>query len=191
MTSTVPRCNATWIETVSGRQFYPLNPDPSQVCIHDIAHALSNMARYNGHTREFYSVAQHSVLVSRLVAPYLALPALLHDASEAYIADITSPIKPYIAGYRDIEDRIMAAVYEAFDYTLTEDEHKQIKVADITALVTERRDLMAHAREWAAAKDFVPHPARIEPLSPSAARHLFKMRFREVTRDHLTLSEVR
>jgi hypothetical protein len=111
--------NGDWMQTFTGRQFWPIDPRASEVHIEDIAHALSMMCRYNGHCRMFYSVAEHSVLVSRALPDDLALWGLLHDASEAYIADIVRPAKRFIAGYCEVEDRIMSAVCERFGLSPT------------------------------------------------------------------------
>ena len=82
-----------WIVTYTGRKFYPLDPSPQDIDILDIAHALSNACRFSGHTREFYSVAQHSYLVAFTAGREHALYGLLHDASEAYLCDISTPVK--------------------------------------------------------------------------------------------------
>ena len=92
-----------WIQTFSGGCFWPLDPRSSEVDIHDIAQSLAMTPRYRGHTVRFYSVAEHSVLVSRAVPPEYALWGLLHDAAEAYTADIPSPLKRSIAEWPTIE----------------------------------------------------------------------------------------
>lgn len=90
-----------WIKTVTGRKFYPLDPRFQEVNIEDVAHALSMKVRFNGHVQRYYSVAQHSVHVSRILERWhpkrrdLAMWGLLHDAAEAYLADIPRPMKPY------------------------------------------------------------------------------------------------
>jgi hypothetical protein len=103
-----------WMQTVSGRQFWPFDPRPEEVRIGDIAHALSMQCRFAGHCLRFYSVAEHSVLLSRHVAPEHKLWALLHDASEAYLMDVPRPIKPYLGGYREAEDGVMRAICTRF-----------------------------------------------------------------------------
>jgi uncharacterized protein len=84
-----------WIQTYTGKQFWPLSPLPEDIVIEDIAHALSMQCRFGGHVRTFYSVAQHSVHVSLLVEPQYALWGLLHDAAEAYLVDLPRPIKKF------------------------------------------------------------------------------------------------
>jgi len=85
-----------WIETYTGKQFYPLDPYPEDIDVRDIAHALSNLCRFTGHCRAFYSVAEHSIYVSTHVPKTMALQALFHDAPEAYIADISGPLSACI-----------------------------------------------------------------------------------------------
>lgn len=83
-----------WMQTYTGKAFYPLDPRPDEVCIDDIAHALSQIPRFGGHARRHYSVAQHSWHMSCLFGnPLLAYQALLHDAQEAYLGDIVQPLK--------------------------------------------------------------------------------------------------
>lgn len=106
--------NGDWIQTFTGRQFWPLDPKPGDIDIRDVAHALSNMCRYAGHCRKFYSVAEHSVLVSGYLPEQFKLWGLLHDASEAYLVDIPRPVKPYLTGYLPAEEKLMAAVCEQF-----------------------------------------------------------------------------
>lgn len=111
-----------WIVTSTGGVFYPLAPHPYHIDLEDVAHALSNICRFTGHCREFYSVAQHSVYVARL-AQHAAgedaagLLGLFHDAPEAYLCDIARPLKrqPAFAAYRVAESRLFAAVVEAFE----------------------------------------------------------------------------
>jgi hypothetical protein len=107
-----------WMQTYSGLRFYPMDPRESEVDIGDIAHALSMLCRYGGHGRQFYSVAEHSVLMARYLEPFgpdVALWALLHDASEAYIADVIRPIKPFLLNYTVLETAVMACIAGRFD----------------------------------------------------------------------------
>lgn len=85
-----------WIQTYTGKKFFPLHPHQNEYVIEDIAHALSMKCRFAGHCNAFYSVAEHSVKVSRIVAPESQLWGLLHDAAEAYLPDVCQPIKSQI-----------------------------------------------------------------------------------------------
>jgi hypothetical protein len=171
------RTISTRIITKRGREFRPLNPRVEDVDIRDIAHALSNMCRFNGHVREFYSVAQHSVLVSNLLddEPEYALWGLLHDATEAYLPDVTRPIKSHIEGFCDIEDRLMAVIAEAFNLFPAWPMPKEVKLADNRLLVTEQRDLCLGYTP--SLEDVEPLPEVIEPLEPIVARIRFLQRF--------------
>ncbi|HKK06533.1 MAG TPA: hypothetical protein VKA50_11875 [Gammaproteobacteria bacterium] len=100
----------SWILTYTGRRVDLLDPDPATIEPEDIAHALSNMCRFNGHCRHFYSVAEHSWHVALLVSRENALQGLMHDAAEAYVADITRPLKPYLTNYaafRELNQELM------------------------------------------------------------------------------------
>lgn len=164
------------IQTYTGLEFDVTRPDPELIRIEDIAHALSCMPRFAGHTRWFYSVAQHSVHVSRLVPPHLAKAALLHDAAEAYILDMPTPIKLMLPEYRDMEDRLMYAVSIALNFVGWM--RADVKRADMVALATEKRDLMRNASWWSVPVE--PDEARIVPLLPQQAEQLFLARWAEV-----------
>lgn len=124
-----------WIQTFTGRQFWPIDPLPKDVHIDDIAHALSMLCRFAGHCKRFYSVAEHSVLLASKVEPEHALWALLHDASEAYIVDIPRPIKPFLLGYAEAETAIQGAVCKKFG--LPETMPSAVKAADRAILTDE------------------------------------------------------
>lgn len=171
-----------WIQTFTGRQFWPLAPRVEDIDIKDIAHALANLCRYGGHTESFYSVAQHSVLVSQVVPSEHALRGLLHDASEAYLIDVPRPIK-HSAGmesYRSAEKALLSVIYSAFD--LTAEDPACIKTADNALLRTEQRDLMKVPP--AAWKDYRVGALSftITPLLPPEAKKLFLDRFECLTR---------
>lgn len=104
------------IRTYTGLHVDPRHVLASQINIEDIAHALSNICRYGGHCREFYSVAQHSVLVASKLPLHLQLAGLLHDASEAYLGDIVAPLKHRkgFGKYREIEYDLQHRIYDAF-----------------------------------------------------------------------------
>lgn len=139
---------AEHITTYMKKQFLPLNPKCEDVCIEDIAHALSLMTRANGHFPRFYSVAQHSLDCAgeaklRGYSKRLILAALLHDASEAYLSDITRPVKKYMTQYGPIEDKMQSTIFEALlGSDLTEDEWKIIKEIDDTMLYYEFKFFM-------------------------------------------------
>jgi len=169
----------SWIQTYVGIPFYPLDPRAEDINIIDIAHALSNLCRFAGHVNQFYSVAQHSVLVSLHCAPEDALWGLLHDASEAYCVDMPRPIKhsPGLIPYRKIEQDIMNCVAQRFGLPFQEPE--SVKQADLTLLYTEKRDLLTMHQDWGWKVEPLPDP--IVPLSPEQARMTFINRFLQLT----------
>lgn len=161
--------------TYSGRQFWPLDPRPEDICIEDIAHALSLKCRFGGHVRRFYSVAQHCVLAS-IHGPDRW--GLLHDASEAYLPDVLTPLKPDLKGFGEIEDRVMRAVVAAFK--LPETPPPELKAIDRRLLMTERRDLLAEQpASWSEEFERIePFPWKIEPVwSPEQAEIEFMERY--------------
>ena len=127
-----------WYTTWTGRKFDVFDPDPSAIVIEDIAHALSLKCRYNGHCNRFYSVAEHSWLMSSLfVEPELRRAALLHDAAEAYLCDLPSPIKHsvYMSDFREVEDDLQYVIYKKF--YLPAKKLEQIAEADKWMLIQE------------------------------------------------------
>lgn len=172
-----------WIQTYTGRAFYLLDPRPNDVCIEDIAHGLSNLCRFAGQTRRFYSVAEHSYRVARLVPPEHKLTALLHDAAEAYIVDLPRPLKLALPNYRVIEQRVEAAIGKRFGIDLVT-LPRAVKQADVTMLATERRDLMAPSPQpWVYGERVVTDPLPVVGLTPGEAEHLFLMCFDEKQRE--------
>lgn len=102
------------ITTYTGKRFDVLNPRPEDVCLKDIAHALTQIPRFGGHGRERYTVAQHSCRLAQLLPLHeLRLPGLLHDAAEAYLGDIPTPIKDAL-NLRPIEQRILETIFTRF-----------------------------------------------------------------------------
>ncbi len=172
-----------WMQTFTGRQFWPVDPRPEDIDILDIAHALSHLCRFAGHVTRFYSVAEHCVRVSRLGSPHdrmLALAGLLHDATEAYVVDVPRPLKRFLPGYAEIEARVARCVEARFDLETGILDHAMVKGWDETLLATEARDLMGGEsagkwRLWAR-----PLPERIEPLTSEQAREAFLARFNEL-----------
>jgi 5'-deoxynucleotidase YfbR-like HD superfamily hydrolase len=147
----------SWILTRTGKRFDLLAPRAELISTIDIAHALSHVARFNGHTRHHYSVAQHSLLVASIVPDGLQLTALLHDATEAYIGDMVRPLKALLPDYSEIEHGIWLAICDRFniDPNLPTSVHE----ADMMALATERRDLMPdHWEAWPCLAGITPLP---------------------------------
>lgn len=132
---------STRIQTASGIMFDPLNPKIEDIRIKDIAHALSNQCRFSGHTKRHYSVAEHSVYVSRYTRVGNELAGLLHDASEAYLLDIPSPIKqaPEFLFYRQAEKRLQDLIYKK--YSVVPD-WNDIHDIDVMVMLNEREQLM-------------------------------------------------
>lgn len=167
-----------WIQTASGLQFWPIDPRPHEVEIEDIAHALSMLCRFGGHCRRFYSVAEHSVLLARVASPQNKLWALLHDASEAYLVDVPRPLKPFLAGYREAEDKIMRAVEVRFNLHLGMP--GEVKRLDKAILTDEQMQNMAPApTPWST--DTEPLGVTLQFWSPEEAKAQFLATFAEFT----------
>ncbi|WP_460104750.1 phosphohydrolase [Pseudomonas sp. S2_D10] len=164
-----------WILTHTGKRFDLFEPDVDMIDPRDIAHSLAHLCRFNGHTREFYSVAQHSCLVADLVPAEHKLAALLHDATEAYLGDMTRPLKEWMPYYRGFEDVIWGRVCERFGLEI--DLPASVRQADLIALATERRDLMPpDPAIWDCFVGIEPAPERIRPWSPTEARLTYHQR---------------
>lgn len=168
------------ILTCGGHYFDFMKPEQCQVDIATIAHALAHICRFTGHVREFYSVAQHSVMVSYLVPPEHALAGLLHDAPEAFIGDVAAPLKQLLPDYKAIEKRVEAAVLGAFG--LPAKLPACVKHADLIMLATEQRDLMpAIDHTWTTISGIEPLMMTIKPQTPKQAKVIFLQRFTELT----------
>ncbi len=175
-----------WNQTFSGLAFDLLDPLSNMVSIKDIAHALSNQCRFNGHCKRFYSVAEHCVYVSRVVPKSLRYLALLHDAAETYTNDITRPLKSILPDFRDVESRIWQVV--AHRLNLPREIPEEIHVADQRLLATESEYLMSPSpRPWLAGvapydlrEIGLRHPNQFG-LLPRDAHRLFLERFAELS----------
>jgi 5'-deoxynucleotidase YfbR-like HD superfamily hydrolase len=170
------------ILTSAGREFDFVDPETNEFGIQEIAHALSHICRFTGHVKKFYSVAQHSVYVSKLVPQEQALEGLLHDAAEAFLGDVASPLKRLLPDYKRIEARVDAVVMARFG--LPAELSKNVKHADMVMLKTEQRDLMLPPLDGWPANHFVdiePAKFRITPMSSAAAKSLFIKRFMQLT----------
>ena len=139
-----------WVGTLSGKKIDLENPDPEQIDLNDIATALSRINRFNGHTTQSWSVLQHSVCVTHMVAEPYKLAAILHDATEAYICDIPSPLKWFLGdSYRQVETRLADAIGRRFDVDLINLPHA-VKVADSIMLMTEHERFQPDSLNWEA-----------------------------------------
>lgn len=169
------------ILTASGRYFDLTAPEQSQFDINEIAHALANLCRFTGHTSRFYSVAQHSVLASYLVPEEHALTALLHDAAEAYLGDVASPLKHMLPEYAAIYARVESALFA--HYGLPATLPSCVKRADLIMLATEKRDLMPYANDvWPILIGVTPLDKPLHrPLIPRRAKDAFLRRFANIT----------
>lgn len=163
------------METASGREVNLLDPQPSSIYLGDIAHALSNQCRFNGHVRRFYSVAEHSVLVSRLIEHHfphdvqLQLAGLMHDAAEAYIGDMISPVKFALQEFgaegtsvpehwAELEQSIETAIGQSLQLVTDQWHSSDVKRADWWALKIEATEVtFSRGRGW-------HWPANIEHL---------------------------
>lgn len=169
----------SWILTASGKHFDLIDPQPDMVEILDIASALSNICRFSGHCRLFYSVAQHSVIASQIVAPEFAAEALFHDASEAYLGDVTRPLKQLLPDYRQIEQRVEAVIRERFGLPAIQSD--AVTEADRIMLATERRDLMpTDSTDWPILANIAPLDHRLMAVNSHRAKALFVTRLIEV-----------
>lgn len=168
----------TAIITASGFVLDLTNPDASGLPVEDVARALAYQPRWCGATKHFYSVAEHSVMVSRLVPGMLAYHALWHDAIEFIQGDWPSPLKVYLG--RDNINRKLAPIEEALSRRFGFDMHlTEVKKADLVAMATELRDLLPGAwMDWG----HLPEPATevIQPVGPERAFELFMERYEEV-----------
>lgn len=168
----------TAIITASGFVIDLTDPDASGLPVEDVARALAYQPRWCGATKHFYSVAEHSVMVSRLVPEPLSYHALWHDCIEFIQGDWPSPLKVYLG--RDAINRklepIEAALARRFRFERGLDE---VKKADLVAMATELRDLLPGAwMDWGHLP--APAPDEIQPVGPERAFALFMERYEEV-----------
>lgn len=147
---------ADYITTYGGTHMEPTNPEPDKIHIGDIAHALSLICRGNGHVKTFFSVGQHCVRCAleaeaRNYSERVILACLLHDASEAYMSDITRPLKKYLPQYKLYEQQLLAVIYEKYlGSKLTEEEEALVKLVDDDLLYFDMLYLLGeHMREHA------------------------------------------
>jgi 5'-deoxynucleotidase YfbR-like HD superfamily hydrolase len=174
-----------YLQTVSGRWVNPFDPDPGQLDAGDIARALANQCRFGGHSRVFYSVAQHAVIVSELVEQRGGdvedvFAALMHDATEAYLGDMPHPLKhrsPLGAAFKEAEDHLERALRERFRI---KPDVPEIKRADRALLATERRAFSAEDWHWPELEGVEPLDLELQAMSPDEAAEAFAQRYAEL-----------
>jgi uncharacterized protein len=180
-----PPAPGPYLQTVSGRWVNPFDPDPEQLDAGDIARALANQCRFGGHCRVFYSVAQHSVIVSRLVEQRGgdaedAFAALMHDAAEAYLGDMPHPLKhrsPLGAAFKAAEDDLERALRDRFRI---KPDVPEIKRADRALLASERRAFSAETWHWPELEGVEPLDIALEAWPPDEAARAFAERYAEL-----------
>ena len=172
---------ADYIQTHSGKRFHFLNPQPDEIDIEDIAFALAHTPRWGGHCDPPISVAQHCVIVTRLLrntyhSSKVQLQGLLHDASEAYIPDVPSPYKPYFPDLVAIDKMIMSAIAEKFGLELPFD--PAVKKADVESYRWEYRDLM---KPMGMCQEPAGNRPMLKPWDPLRSEFEFLAAFCELT----------
>jgi hypothetical protein len=180
-----PPAPGPYLQTVSGRWVNPFDPDPDQLDAGDIARALANQCRFGGHSRVFYSVAQHSVIVSRLVEERGgdiedAFAALMHDATEAYLGDMPHPLKhrsPLGAAFKAAENDLEQAIRDRFRI---KPDVPEIKRVDRSLLAAERRAFSAEKWHWPELEGVEPIDLDLTAWSPDEAAQAFAQRYAEL-----------
>lgn len=167
------------ITLASGKIFDFLDPHGSDFDIDDVAHGLAHVCRYAGQCRHFYSVAEHSILVSDVVETF-KLEALLHDAAEAFIGDVTRPLKQLLPEFKRIEANVEDAIIDRFG--LDPAFRSIVKPADLSVLAAEQAQVMAPGTDgWATEAGIAPARITVRYLSPDAAKETFLARYRALS----------
>ena len=178
-----------WIQTYSGLKFHIFHPSPEEVSLRDIAKALAQSCRFNGHTTQFYSVAEHCTIVAEALiqigveSPDMILQALLHDSAEAYISDIPKPVKTHLSPeMMQIENRILSVIMSK--YSLPFPIHTTIQATDVAILLVEKMTVLSHHVYWGWEDEghIINHPTinailcsppKIDMLPPNEAESRF------------------
>lgn len=169
-----------WIQTYTGKKFYALDPREDEIDIEDIATALANTCRFAGHCINYYSVAEHCLLMSYMFEDKaLALDALLHDATEAYLTDIPRPIKKSLPQYVELEDALCEVIYSKYSIKYPID--SRVKEIDSRILVSEARENMkVPPLDWNLPFEPIEN-VEFKYYEPAVAKKLFLERFYELT----------
>lgn len=164
--------------TYTGKYVRPFDMHPGDIDIHDIAHGLSNCCRFAGQCKWFYSVAQHSYLMARMLENRtMAKIALLHDATEAYLGDLTTAVKRGLPDYQKAEDNLWRVIAQKFE--LPYELPQEVIIADYRMLVAERIQLIGEQnRRWKIEWDYAPYDIHISPMTPADASLYFQSSFR-------------
>ena len=170
--------NAHCMQTHSGRMVDLAAITEEDVHLEDIAHALSHIVRFTGHANRPYTVAQHSMLVADLCPDEHRLWGLMHDACEAYVGDVSTPLKAMLPDYREVEERVQKMVAARFNLPWPIPD--VVKEADREALMIEKMDLFDKALPWPG--DFPPRSKRQvkNVLNPESAKWLFVEMYKEL-----------
>ena len=159
----------------SGAWFDFASPHTSPFTIEDIAHGLAHICRYSGQCNRFYSVAEHSLLVSETATGF-EFEALMHDAAEAFLGDITRPLKQMLPDYKRIEGEVERAIFSRFG--IQTPLPREVKKADLRVLAAEQRQIMPPGTDdWLRGQDVVPAPIVVRNLSPEEAKREWLARF--------------
>jgi hypothetical protein len=169
--------------TFSGVKFWPLDPRADEIRFTDICHALSQICRFGGQTRVFYSVGEHCVRVAHMLmvkhkSRELALWGLVHDAAEAYLGDVIRPLKTFFPAYKVVEEKVLKAITKKLE--LPWPEPAEVKKADNVLLACEARDLMPPGI-FEATKNIPEKPdprIKIEPVGPNGAKFMWEVEFK-------------
>lgn len=177
--------HTAWVQTYTGKRVSPFTLDPATIDIIDIAHSLAMQCRFNGHIKQLYSVAQHSINASYLVHPSHALEALLHDAAEYLIGDLARPIKQQIPSYAALDDLVTAGIAAKYRLDTRDETTAAVKLADNWLVIEEARIFLKDdlTSEWGIEQpELEGDEPRLywEPIPPDVCRELFLLRFEEL-----------
>lgn len=169
-----------WMQTYTGKAFWPFDPRPDEIDIIDIAHSLANQCRYAGHCIKFYSVAEHSLLVSRLCSSENRLWGLLHDATEAYLVDLPRPIKWHLPDYKAIEIKLEIVIASRFNLPLPMP--SEVKTIDDCILDLERIQNMSKPPYNWQVHNHLGIETTIQNWNPAKAKRLFLAAYKELVK---------
>lgn len=162
-----------WIQTFSGIAAYPFDLRPEEVELEDIAHSLSHICRFNGHTVTFFSVAEHSVRVCDAASPRAKPFALFHDSAETFFCDLASPVKKSLEGYKEAENRALDVILGKFDIEADEKIREEVHIIDQRIRIDERNQLMRPPIHPWGKTEIQPLGIKILPMSPDVAKRAF------------------